>query len=136
MSTKLNEARKLCIIKTNGPIPELGYITGPVLTPCKIRMSDLRRLVGNGKAVYELNPKNPEEIVKLTVQNIERDNFAPINNMINNAAQKPAEEPKKEEVPVTPVSHDANTKKTTVTDSETKTTVQVNTGKSDFKKSK
>ena len=99
-------------------------------------MSDLRRLVGNGKAVYELNPKNPEEIVKLTVQNIERDNFAPINNMVNNAAQKPAEEPKKEEVPVTPVSHDANAKKTTVTNSETKTTVQVNTGKSDFKKSK
>lgn len=75
MATILNSKRKLCIVKTNGPIHELGGITGPILAPCQIAMRAVINMVQNGKKVYEVNPKNRAETVLLTIQNVQKNNF-------------------------------------------------------------
>ena len=67
---------KRCIINTPGPIAELGFISGPITNPCKLEMDVLRRLVKNGREVYEVNPENPAQKVLLTIENYDADNFS------------------------------------------------------------
>lgn len=138
MGTTLNPKRKTCIIKTNGPIVEMGNINGPVLMPCRITLDVLSKMVANGKVVYEINPKNPDEQVKLTVHNVMNDNFMTKEEIMAKASAQSA--PMTEEKPVqTPTENKTVEQETVnVVNAETNTTVQVgkNNKKSDFNKSK
>ena len=140
MGTTLNPKRKLCIVKTNGPIVEMGNINGPVLTPCRINLDVLARMVGNGKVIYEINPKNQDEQVKLTVHNVLSDNFATKEEIMQKAAEQSVTVSNQtEQSSASEAKEDVKTDPTTVNvvDKETNTTVQVGKNKkSDFNKSK
>ena len=75
MGTVLNPKRKLCRVATNGPIPELGGIAGPVKGPTMIDMRTVVNMVQHGRVVYEINPKNYKEEVRLTIRNVNQNNF-------------------------------------------------------------
>ena len=66
---------KRCIVNTTGPIPELGYISGPITNPCKLELSVLQRMVKNGREIYEIDPSNSDNKVLLTLDNYNSDNF-------------------------------------------------------------
>lgn len=64
--------KKLVVVLDAGALPELGYICGPILHPSKIRIDLIQKLVSNRRTVYECNPTNPEERVKLTLRNVKK----------------------------------------------------------------
>ena len=66
---------KLVVIKTTGTIPELGGISGPVTTPSEFPIKKILQMVNGHRLVYEVNPKNYKEQVKLTISNIRQVNF-------------------------------------------------------------
>lgn len=70
-----NEA-KLVIIKSTGKIPQLGGMIGPLLTPTKMDISVIISLINGGKIVYEVNPANKSEMVRLDRLNVRKTNFA------------------------------------------------------------
>ena len=72
---KNNAVKKLVTISGTGAIPELGYITAPIINPTKIDVEILRKMVTRGAKVYEVNPKKPDEKILLTVKNVMTDNF-------------------------------------------------------------
>lgn len=67
---------KLVVVKTPGVLKELGYITGPIIHPSRIKLAKIVNMVNNGKVVFEVNPKNQEERVQLTRLNVTHDNFS------------------------------------------------------------
>ena len=69
--------KKLCVILSEGIIPELGNLRGPVVKPTKIDTSIIISLVNNGFLVEEVNPRNYNERVRLTFANINSNNFLP-----------------------------------------------------------
>lgn len=71
---KLNAKRILVRVGNTGPIPELHFISGPV-SKCRVDERTLYRMVRNGKTVYELNPENPSEEVRLTCTNMTTRHF-------------------------------------------------------------
>lgn len=75
MAQALNTQKKLCKIMTNGPIADLGGIAGPILYPCKIDMRKIINMVHHGVVVVEVNPKNQNQTVRLTMQNVSKNNF-------------------------------------------------------------
>ena len=75
MAKILNPRKKLCRVATNGPIPELGGIAGPVKGPTLIPLRTVVSMVQNGRVVYEINPKNYKEEVRLTIRNVNQNNF-------------------------------------------------------------
>lgn len=108
---------KTCIINSNGPIAELGFITGPVLTPSRIEIDTIGKMVRNGKKVVEINPINKQETVLLTLDNFDKDNFGtakkvvevvkeetPVEETVETAGEESdeekTEEPVVEETPV------------------------------------
>ena len=70
---------KLVVIESPGPIKLLGDIMGPIKTPCSISTNVIIDLINSGKVVYEVNPKNHNERVRLTRLNTNTNNF-PSNN--------------------------------------------------------
>lgn len=66
MSLVLNEKKRVCNILTNGPIAELGFITGPAYG-CRLTTNTIVKLVSNGRKVYEVDPSGKNEPVLLTV---------------------------------------------------------------------
>ena len=66
---------KLVVIESPGKIAALGGIVGPIRTPSKISTDVLIGLVNDGKIVYELNPANHSERVRLTRMNMFTNNF-------------------------------------------------------------
>ena len=76
MNTNVKRANaKLVVIGTTGPIPELGGISGPISSPSRVEVSTLIRMVNARRVVYEVNPKDYDQKVRLTVSNVTRDNF-------------------------------------------------------------
>lgn len=75
MAKTLNTKRKLCKVLTNGPISELGGITGPIVYPCRLDLRKVINMVQHGKVVIEVNPKNHNETVRLNIQNVNKNNF-------------------------------------------------------------
>lgn len=67
--------RKLVTVNYNGPIIELGSICGPISTPSQLTIDAISRLVLNKKEVWEYNPNNKREKVRLTLSNLNKDNF-------------------------------------------------------------
>lgn len=66
---------KLITITSGGPLPELNFITGPVLYPWYVDIETITRLVVNKRKVYEVNPENREERILLTIKNVKLQNF-------------------------------------------------------------
>ena len=75
MALNLNTKKKLFKILSNGPIPELGNITGPVLYPTRIPMNRIVNMVQHGRKVIEVNPKDHNQTIQLTLTNVMKDNF-------------------------------------------------------------
>ena len=69
------EESKWVVVDTYGPIKELGGISGPIVTPCKIPIRTIVDMVNNRKVVYEVNPMNMTEKVKLRQSNVDKKNF-------------------------------------------------------------
>ena len=70
-------ATKKIVVMTMGIIPELGGISGPILTPQDFPIGIVQALVNSRRKVYECNPKNPSERILLTISNVNANNFAP-----------------------------------------------------------
>lgn len=68
--------RKLATIESAGKISALGGLNGPFMTPKYYDIDILISLVNANKIVYEVNPYNRKEKIRLTRQNILADNFA------------------------------------------------------------
>lgn len=66
---------KLVTVESAGPIRLLGNINGPIKTPCSLSTDVIIDLINNNKIVYEVNPKNYNEKVRLTRLNINSDIF-------------------------------------------------------------
>ena len=63
-------AIKLYTIASNGPISCLAGIQGPLTTPTKMEFIDVLNMVKKGYAVYEHNPSDTTEKVRVTINNI------------------------------------------------------------------
>lgn len=63
-------AIKLYTIASNGPISCLAGIQGPLTTPTKMEFIDVLNMVKKGYVVYEHNPSDTTEKVRVTINNI------------------------------------------------------------------
>ena len=99
---KLNsvEETKLVIIRGSGNIRELGNICAPVLTPQRVALSKIAKIISGGRVVMEVNPDNRNEMVKLTISNLRQNNF-PKADVAADPAPVTAEPAKVEEKKVT-----------------------------------
>ena len=70
-------ATKKVVVMTMGIIPELGGISGPILTPQDLPIGIVQSMVNGRRKVYECNPKDTNERILLTVSNVNADNFKP-----------------------------------------------------------
>lgn len=77
MAVTLN-SKKLVVIQSIGALPELGGISGPIINPSLIGVDTIVRLLNNHRAVYEVNPANLKERVRLNLKNVKRENFPPV----------------------------------------------------------
>jgi len=93
------ENKKLVIIKTNTVIPELGGIQGPVLSPFYLPEDKLLRLLAAHRGVYEVNPDNRNEMVRLTIKNLRTKNFAPAPQTVKVITKKDSKKEDPKEVP-------------------------------------
>ena len=104
----MEKATKLVVVETYGSISELGGINGPILNPAKIDIDLIVRMINNNKKVFEVNPKNYSERVRLTLKNARTVNFdnakpavvttKPVTAKKTTSTAAPTTEAKKEEV--------------------------------------
>lgn len=66
---------KLVTIESSGPIRAMGGISGPIKTPTSLSTAAIISLINDNMVVYEVNPKNYNEKIRLTRLNINSDNF-------------------------------------------------------------
>lgn len=71
----LSENCKYVIILSHGELPELGGILGPIRRPTEVQIPKLVSMLNRGKEIYDVNPKNTKEMVRLTMANVKKDNF-------------------------------------------------------------
>ena len=69
-------AQKLIIVESIGSIGELGGISGPILNPCYVPLDTINLMLNHQRKVYEVNPKNYSEKVRLSLKNLRKQNFA------------------------------------------------------------
>lgn len=67
--------KKYVTIESPGKISDLGGILGPIKTPSYLDIDIVIRLINSGKAVYEVNPANINEKIRLTRMNVLKSNF-------------------------------------------------------------
>ena len=113
----------LYTVESNREILGLGGIYGPLSEPTAIPYNDVLQMVRLGYKIYQVNPKDPTEKVKVTIKNINTIRFSnsramavnkrklnreiqemgkPIMaDVVRNNTAKKAEPPKKEETPIT-----------------------------------
>ena len=84
---------KLVVIKSIGTIAELGGISGPIINPCRVDINTIVRMITSHRAVYEVNPNNKSEMVKLNIHNGMENNFPEVKS--SKVEVKPAEIAKK-----------------------------------------
>ncbi len=75
MYSGLSIKTKYVTIESPGPINALGGILGPIYTPCELDIKIVIKIVNSGKVVYEVNPKNTKEKVRLNISNVLKYNF-------------------------------------------------------------
>ena len=83
----MNDIR-ICSIKTNGPIKELGNIQGPI-KKCKLGDKQVISMVHNGHVIYELNPENLSESVLLDITNVMPSPFSKESVNVNPVVTEP-----------------------------------------------
>lgn len=66
---------KYVTIESYGNIPGLGGLLGPITTPTHIDIDIIIALINGGKVVYEVNPRNVKEKIRLTRTNVLSNNF-------------------------------------------------------------
>lgn len=89
--------RKSVVVNDNIIMPELDNITGPIVTPTKIPIEKIKKMLVHNRTVFECNPKNPEQRVRLGFQNLYTDNFAP---------EQPPKNPESNGAPAEPFKQD------------------------------
>ena len=89
---------KLVTIESYGNLHVLGGIKGPVMSPCNIDLPIIISLLNDGKIVYEVNPNNSKEKVRLTSENVLK-----YNNFETKKTIKPIIIPKKEKVKISDI---------------------------------
>lgn len=68
-------ATKLCLIKTNKIVPELYNMSGPFYDPITLTTEQITSMLNRGVPVYEVNPYNRKEKVRLTRFMVNQVNF-------------------------------------------------------------
>lgn len=87
--------KKFVTIESSGKILALGGIMGPIKTPSYLDMDIIINLINSGKVVYEVNPANVKEKVRLTRVNVLKHNYEyPLKRSMVNTT-KPAVQPVK-----------------------------------------
>ena len=66
--------KKLVVIKSIGTIAELGGIKGPIDNPFRLDVKTLIKMVTKYR-IFEVNPKNIEDTILLTISNVRENNF-------------------------------------------------------------
>lgn len=90
--------RKLVTVETYGTLTELGGISGPILNPCFMDIKTIMVLVTNRRKVFECNPANTDDRIKLTTKNVRTQNFPPVNVVVKpHLAPGDKKEPAKKE---------------------------------------
>lgn len=74
MAKKVVE-QKLITVNSAGTITELGGISGPVLNPCYVPIPTITALLNHHRVVYEVNPKNYNEKIRLSLKTLTKKNF-------------------------------------------------------------
>lgn len=69
-------SQKLIVVESIGSIGELGGISGPILSPCYVPLETINLMLNHQRKVYEVNPKNYNEKVRLSLKNLRKKNFA------------------------------------------------------------
>ena len=67
---------KFVTIESYGQIDALGGIRGPITSPSHIDTNIVISLINSGKVVYEVNPSNYKEKVRLNRLNVLKNNFS------------------------------------------------------------
>lgn len=70
--------KKLCIVKSSGVLPLPGNIDGPILNPCELPIQNIITMINLGMKVYEINPKDRNQSILLTRDNVNKNNFIDI----------------------------------------------------------
>lgn len=76
---------KYVTIESPGKISVLGGLLGPITTPSYIDINIIISLINSGKVVYEVNPSNVKEKIRLTRKNVLNYNFK---SKVNNGPTK------------------------------------------------
>ena len=71
------EETKLIVVDGKGSIKELGGISAPIINPIRLEISKIAQMILAHRKVYEVNPENKNDRIKLTLQNVRRVNFKP-----------------------------------------------------------
>lgn len=79
---------KLITIESQCELPELGGVMGPIKAPVEMTIPKIISLINRGLVVYDVNPKNKKEKVRLTTTNVRTDNF--ISNSVKAASTRKA----------------------------------------------
>ena len=67
--------KKFVTVESPGKIAILGGLVGPITTPSYIDIDIIISLINAGKAVYEVNPANVKQKVRLSRINVLKSNF-------------------------------------------------------------
>ncbi len=89
----MHKNKKLITVLSGGPLPELHFITGPVFHPWYVDKTTVIQLVNNGRIVFEVNPQNRSERIKLTPKNMRLDNFGTDAETVAKPTPAPATKP-------------------------------------------
>lgn len=143
--------QKLITVNSAGTITELGGISGPVLNPCWVPIPTINVMLNHHRRVYEVNPKNYNEKIPLSLKNLTKKNFDTTESSVDekprlapnifteatvtNSNEAKAKDMKAENDMVTvKKSAPTSTPKTTTTTPPTKEEKKVETPTSDFTK--
>ena len=70
--------RKLVVVMDYGRLPELGGISGPILSPTNMTLHAIKAMVSHGKTVLECDPRDPKNVdkrIRLNIANVITQNF-------------------------------------------------------------
>ena len=81
--------RKYVTIQSSGVLHEFGGISGPMLHPSWIPIDIIRKLIINGRIVYEHCITDPIKRLRLTLQNYDDFNMYPENSEIEDPSIAP-----------------------------------------------
>lgn len=91
MSVAVN--RKLVVVRDAGSLPELGGISGPLSTPTKITMTAIRKMITNGRTVFECDPADPrnkDKMIRLDLVNVNEIHFGKEQSEPDKKVEEPA----------------------------------------------